>query len=325
MSENMDLNNSDQPLSTQVVIYTDGACSGNPGPGGWGATMLFGSQRREIRGGDTNTTNNRMELMAAIRALDYLPQKSKVDLHTDSTYVRKGITEWIHGWKKRGWKTAARKPVKNADLWQELDEARHRHDVTWHWVKGHAGHPENERADELAGMGLREALAGEVSPEIALSEAPPEPDASTAGARVSFDLHPRLAADTLEVTTLKLCTVRLMNDHRYPWLILVPRCQNMSEIHDLSEADSLVLMREIRLVSEAMMELFAPQKLNVGALGNIVPQLHIHIVARHDDDPAWPGPVWGHSPAAPYDPAQAEKLCDLIRMVVARGTSDQNA
>ena len=302
---------SDQQLPTQVVIYTDGACSGNPGPGGWGATMMFGNERREIRGGERNSTNNRMELMAAIKALQYIDQHSTIDLHTDSTYVRKGITEWIHGWKRRGWKTAAKKPVKNADLWQELDEARGEHDVTWHWVKGHAGHPENERADELAGMGLKEALAGEPSPEISETADAPELTAD-----FGFELDHRLAADTIEVRTLKLCTVRLMNDHRYPWLILIPQAQNMSEISDLSEADSLVLMREIRTVSLAMEELFRPQKLNVGALGNIVAQLHIHIIARHDDDPAWPGPVWGHSPAEPYEEKQLENLCAIIKKVL---------
>ena len=306
---------SDTPLATDVVIYTDGACSGNPGPGGWGATMMFGPERREIRGGERDTTNNRMELMAAIKALEYIEPRSSIDLHTDSTYVRKGITEWIHGWKRRGWKTAAKKPVKNADLWQELDEARTHHDVTWHWVKGHAGHPENERADELAGMGLKETLAGEPSPEIIETAEPPEPIA-----HFNFDLDPRLAADSVEIGTLKLCCVRLMNDHRYPWLILIPQAQNMSEISDLSEADSLVLMREIRMVSTAMEELFRPQKLNIGALGNIVPQLHIHIIARHDDDPAWPGPVWGHASAEPYDEKQLENLRSIIKDVLKRAT-----
>ncbi len=307
---------SDQQLAANVVIYTDGACSGNPGPGGWGATMMFGPnngnmQRREIRGGERDTTNNRMELMAAIKALQYPEQRSTIDLHTDSTYVRKGITEWIHGWKRRGWKTAAKKPVKNADLWQELDEARTHHDVTWHWVKGHAGHPENERADELAGMGLKETLAGEPSPEIIQSAEPPALSISAA-----FDLDPRLAADSVEIGPLKLCSVRLMNDHRYPWLILIPQAQNMSELTDLSDADSLVLMHEIRRVSSAMEELFRPQKLNIGALGNIVEQLHIHIIARHDDDPAWPGPVWGHSPAEAYDDKQLENLCTIIKKVL---------
>ena len=275
--------------------------------------MMFGPERREIRGGETNTTNNRMELMAAIKALEYIEQRSSVDLHTDSTYVRKGITEWIHGWKRRGWKTAARKPVKNADLWQQLDEARTRHDVTWHWVKGHAGHPENERADELAGMGLKEALSGEPSPEIIKTAPPPDLSDNT-----GFELDHRLASDTIAIADLRLCTVRLMNDHRYPWLILVPQCQNMSEIADLSEADSLVLMREIRLVSDAMDTLFRPQKLNIGALGNIVAQLHIHIIARHDDDPAWPGPVWGHSPPEPYDEKQLGNLSTLIKKILIR-------
>ena len=140
----------------KVVIYTDGACSGNPGPGGWGAILIYGAHRRELKGGEHQTTNNRMELMAAIEALEALKRPCKVDLHTDSDYLRQGITSWIHNWKKNGWKTAARKPVKNADLWQALEEAAARHDVSWHWVKGHAGHPENERADELARTGLSE-------------------------------------------------------------------------------------------------------------------------------------------------------------------------
>ncbi len=299
-----------------ITIYTDGACSGNPGPGGWGATMTIGAQKREIRGGEKETTNNRMELMAAIKALEILDPGSTVDLHTDSTYVRKGITEWIHGWKRRGWKTAARKPVKNADLWQELDEARTHHDVTWHWVKGHAGDPGNERADELAGLGLREAQSGKKSPELVSNIDAPTAKAPAPAPAANFDLDPLLAKDTTKITTLELCTVRLMNDHRYPWLILIPQAQNMSEIIDLSEADSLILMREIRLVSAAMVKLFAPQKLNVGALGNIVEQLHIHLIARHDDDPAWPGPVWSHSPAEPYDEAQMKKLVDIIKGVL---------
>ncbi len=317
-----------QELPTNVVIYTDGACRGNPGPGGWGATMLFGTQkdnqqRREIRGGERNTTNNRMELMAAIKALHYLRQHSTVDLHTDSTYVRKGITEWIHGWKRRGWKTAAKKPVKNADLWQELDEARNHHDVTWHWVKGHAGHPENERADELAGLGLQEAASGQSSPELIETTQPPEFELARDAEEqklqaLPFELDHRLAADTIALLDLQLCTVRLMNDHRYPWMILVPVAQNMTEISDLSETDSLVLMREIRTVSAAMEELFRPQKLNIGALGNIVAQLHIHIIARHDDDPAWPGPVWGHSDPEPYDEGQLEKLCTIIKTVLTK-------
>ena len=137
-----------------VVIYTDGACRGNPGPGGWGAVLISGGNEKEISGGEPGTTNNRMELMAAIMALEAMKRPVEVHLHTDSTYVRDGITKWIHGWKKNGWKTAAKKPVKNADLWQRLEEAAGRHKVEWHWVKGHAGHPQNERADELARGGL---------------------------------------------------------------------------------------------------------------------------------------------------------------------------
>jgi ribonuclease HI len=137
-----------------VTIYTDGACSGNPGPGGWGAILTSGAHRKELSGGESDTTNNKMELMAAIVALETLKKPSKVDLYTDSTYVRDGITKWIHGWRRNGWKTAAKKPVKNAELWQRLDEAQRRHDISWHWVKGHAGHPENERADELARGGM---------------------------------------------------------------------------------------------------------------------------------------------------------------------------
>ena len=137
-----------------VTIYSDGACSGNPGPGGWGAVLIYGDKRREINGGEVLTTNNRMELMAATQALNALKRACKVDLHTDSEYVRKGITEWIYGWKKNGWKNAKKEPVKNADLWQALDVARARHDIAWHWVKGHAGDVENERADELARQGM---------------------------------------------------------------------------------------------------------------------------------------------------------------------------
>lgn len=138
----------------RVTIYTDGACSGNPGPGGWGAILRFGEHEREMSGGEQETTNNRMELTAAIEALNALKRPCAIDLYTDSTYVRSGIMEWLEGWKRRNWKTAANKPVKNADLWQALDEAQSRHDVDWHWVKGHAGHPENERADELARRGM---------------------------------------------------------------------------------------------------------------------------------------------------------------------------
>ena len=138
----------------KVTIYTDGACSGNPGPGGWGAILIYGDHRKELKGGEAETTNNRMELTAALRALDALNGPCSVDLHTDSNYLRDGITSWIKKWKKNGWKTASKKPVKNADLWHSLDEARERHDMRWHWVKGHAGHPENERADELARSGM---------------------------------------------------------------------------------------------------------------------------------------------------------------------------
>ena len=141
-----------------VVIYTDGACSKNPGPGGWGAILIAGKHHKEMSGGEALTTNNRMELMAAISALEALKKPSRVDLHTDSEYVKKGISEWIHGWKRKGWHTAAKTPVKNADLWQRLDAARQPHDVKWHWVRGHAGHLHNERADELAREGMQPFL-----------------------------------------------------------------------------------------------------------------------------------------------------------------------
>lgn len=139
-----------------VMIYTDGACSGNPGPGGWGALLIWNGNERELYGGEPDTTNNRMEIMAALNALNALKEQCRVDLHTDSVYVRDGISRWIDGWKKNGWRTAAKKPVKNMELWQALDEARARHDVSWHWVKGHAGHTENERVDELARKGITE-------------------------------------------------------------------------------------------------------------------------------------------------------------------------
>jgi len=138
----------------KVEIYTDGACRGNPGPGGWGALLRYGEIERELFGGERDTTNNRMELLAAIEALKALSQRCSVDLTTDSVYVKDGITTWLAGWKQKGWKTAARKPVKNVDLWQALDEQNQRHDVKWHWVKGHSGHAENERADELANRGI---------------------------------------------------------------------------------------------------------------------------------------------------------------------------
>ena len=137
-----------------VVIHTDGACSGNPGPGGWGALLRSGAHERELCGGEAQTTNNRMELTAAIEALNALKRPCKVELHTDSTYVHDGITKWMFNWKRNDWKTSDKKPVKNAELWQALDAARNRHDVTWHWVKGHAGHDDNERADELARKGM---------------------------------------------------------------------------------------------------------------------------------------------------------------------------
>jgi len=146
-------------VTPRVVIHTDGACSGNPGPGGWGAVLHHGDKEKTLRGGELDTTNNRMELMGAIQALEALTKPCKVELHTDSQYVMKGISEWIHGWKTRGWLTADRKPVKNDDLWRRLDAARLRHEVDWRWIKGHAGHQHNERADELARQGLAEALA----------------------------------------------------------------------------------------------------------------------------------------------------------------------
>lgn len=143
----------------ELFAYTDGACSGNPGPGGWGVLLraVAGDtivKERELCGGETETTNNRMELLAAINALESLSRPSSITVVTDSAYVKNGVTGWIHGWKRNGWKTAAKKPVKNAELWQRLDTAQARHDVTWKWVKGHSGHPENERADELAREGM---------------------------------------------------------------------------------------------------------------------------------------------------------------------------
>jgi len=143
-------------MSEQVTveIYTDGACSGNPGPGGWGAVLRVRGAQKELHGGEAATTNNRMELLAVIRALEALKGRSRVQLYTDSQYVQKGISEWIHGWKRRGWKTASKEPVKNEDLWRQLDALAAGHDVSWHWVRGHSGHPENERADELARRGI---------------------------------------------------------------------------------------------------------------------------------------------------------------------------
>ncbi|SEL95478.1 ribonuclease HI [Roseovarius azorensis] len=152
-----------------LFAYTDGACSGNPGPGGWGVLMraVDGGRivkERELSGGEAQTTNNRMELLAAIHALEALSRPSAVTLITDSAYVKNGVTGWIHGWKRNGWKTSNKKPVKNADLWQRLDEAQSRHRVTWEWVKGHAGHPENERADELARAGMAPFKPGRAQP-----------------------------------------------------------------------------------------------------------------------------------------------------------------
>lgn len=141
-------------MTSRVEIWTDGACSGNPGPGGWGAILRAGATEKELSGGEPETTNNRMELLAAIMALEALKRPVSVDLHTDSQYMRGGITGWIFGWKRNGWKTADRKPVKNVDLWQRLDEATARHDVRWHWVKGHAGDEMNERVDALARVGM---------------------------------------------------------------------------------------------------------------------------------------------------------------------------
>lgn len=141
-------------MNGEVTIYTDGACSGNPGPGGWGALLRFGANEKELNGGELKTTNNRMELTAAIEALNALKRPCKVKLYTDSQYVKGGITEWISGWKRNNWKTSAKKPVKNVELWIALEEALTRHEVDWHWVKGHAGNLDNERADELARAGM---------------------------------------------------------------------------------------------------------------------------------------------------------------------------
>jgi ribonuclease HI len=141
-------------MTKRVTAYTDGACSGNPGPGGWGAILLFGEHRKELCGGEQLTTNNRMELLGAIMALESLTRACDIDLHTDSQYLRNGVMQWIHGWKRNGWKTASKQPVKNDDLWMRLDSAQASHNVEWHWVKGHAGHDLNERADELARQGM---------------------------------------------------------------------------------------------------------------------------------------------------------------------------
>ncbi|WP_075219086.1 ribonuclease HI [Acuticoccus yangtzensis] len=148
-----------ESASKGVVIYTDGACSGNPGPGGWGVVMTYGAHEKELYGGVPHTTNNRMELTAAIKALEALKRPTPVEIVTDSQYVRQGITQWLHGWKKNGWKTASKQPVKNDDLWKELSNLTQIHKVKWSWVKGHAGHPENERADALARQGIKDLKA----------------------------------------------------------------------------------------------------------------------------------------------------------------------
>ncbi len=139
----------------KVKIYTDGACSGNPGPGGWGAILRYGDREKEMNGGENPTTNNRMEMMAVIESLATLTKPCEIDLYTDSIYVKDGVTKWLEGWKAKNWRTASKKPVKNQDLWERIDSEIARHNVQWHWVKGHAGHPENERADELARAGIQ--------------------------------------------------------------------------------------------------------------------------------------------------------------------------
>ena len=143
-------------MSDLIEVYTDGACRGNPGPGGWGVLLRYGSHEKRMRGGEANTTNNRMELMAAIMALEAVKKAGKIRLTTDSQYVKNGITQWLANWKRRGWKTASKQPVKNQDLWQRLDRATIDHDIEWQWVRGHSGHPENEIADQLANLGIEE-------------------------------------------------------------------------------------------------------------------------------------------------------------------------
>ncbi|MFG1398647.1 ribonuclease HI [Roseixanthobacter pseudopolyaromaticivorans] len=147
-------------MSARIEIWTDGACSGNPGPGGWGAVLRSGPHEKELSGGEAHTTNNRMELMAAISALEALKKPSAVDIHTDSEYLRNGVTKWVAGWRRNGWRTADKKPVKNQDLWERLDAALGRHEIAWHWVKGHAGNELNERADQLARDGMAPFKAG---------------------------------------------------------------------------------------------------------------------------------------------------------------------
>jgi ribonuclease HI len=165
-----------------VVIHTDGACSGNPGPGGWGAILSHGDHEKELKGGEPHTTNNRMELMGAIAALEALKRPCLVDLHTDSQYLRDGITSWIKNWKRNGWRTADKKPVKNVDLWKRLDEALARHRVRWHWVRGHAGHAQNERADQLARDGIAAVRAGAIG---ALTPAGPTPSKRSGGGEIT--------------------------------------------------------------------------------------------------------------------------------------------
>ena len=173
-------------MSPQVVIYTDGACSGNPGPGGWGAILIYKDNEKLLSGGEPATTNNRMELMGAISALEALKKASKVRLHTDSQYVKNGITQWINGWKAKGWRTADKSPVKNADLWQRLDAARARHNVDWRWVKGHAGNEGNERADALANRGMAAAMG-------APARRPRSPERAATRGRVGAGAAPRRA------------------------------------------------------------------------------------------------------------------------------------
>ena len=160
MSETMNETSGEAELGAVIEIYTDGACKGNPGVGGWGALLNGGGKTRELFGGEAHTTNNRMELMAVIRALEALKRRCSVQLHTDSKYVQQGISAWIHGWKKNGWRTSDKKPVKNDDLWKRLDELAQQHDVQWLWVKGHAGHAGNERADQLANRGVESIARG---------------------------------------------------------------------------------------------------------------------------------------------------------------------
>jgi len=145
-------------MRAKVYIYTDGACRGNPGPGGWGAVLEYGKHNSQLNGAEPDTTNNRMELTAAIQALESLNRSCRIELYTDSVYVKNGITQWLANWKKKNWKTASRKPVKNLELWQQLDQASQRHDIDWHWVKGHAGNPGNEKADELANQAIDQML-----------------------------------------------------------------------------------------------------------------------------------------------------------------------